>query len=260
MVVLVYAIGFFIFAYRFFWKADSSIVSSGPGFELISHRGLSFEWPENTLESFLCAVGKGFKWVEMDVICTKDGTLVCAHNYDLEKETDIYGYIHQVNLNKVKMAYTGVNKDYPIGCRVPTLVEVLEKLPEDIGINIEIKTCSVFDFRGARALKKVLKKYKSRNVIVSSFNPLSLLIFKAQIGAAPIGLLLESEKYFWAVNWLQPTFLHVRADMINDRLLKFTKQKGMGIIAWTVNNREAIKYCFNNEIRGVITDWKEATI
>ena len=260
MVVLIYAIAFLIFAYRFFWSADLSKVKSGPGFELISHRGLSFEWPENTLESFLCAVSKGFKWVEMDVICTNDGTLVCAHNYDLERETDIYGYIHRVNISKVKTAFTGVNKGYTVGCRIPTLVEALERLPQNIGINIEIKTCSVFDFKGARALKKTLKNYESRNVIVSSFNPLALLFFKAQMGAAPIGLLLETTKYLWTVNWLQPSFLHVRADMINESLLKFTKQKGMGLIAWTVNNREAIKYCFNKEIRGVITDWKEATI
>ena len=158
------------------------------------------------------------------------------------------------------MAFTGVNKGYPVGCRIPTLVEVLEKLPKDIGINIEIKTCFVFDFKGARALKKVLKNYKSRNIIVSSFNPLSLLFFKAQLGAAPIGLLLESTKYLWTVNWLQPNFLHVRADMINENILNLAKQKGVGIIAWTVNNREAIKYCFNKEIRGVITDWKEAKI
>ena len=92
----------------------------------------------------------------------------CAHNYDLERETDIYGYIHQVNLNKVKTAFTGVNKGYPVGCRIPTLVEVLERLPEDIGINIEIKTCSVFDFKGA-GFKKVLKNYKSRNIIVFIF-------------------------------------------------------------------------------------------
>ena len=260
MVVLVYAIGFLIFAYRFFWKAELSKVNSGPGFELISHRGLSFAWPENTLESFLGAVAKGFKWVEMDIICTKDGILVCAHNYDLERETDIYGYIHRVNFNRLKMAFTGVNKGYPGGCRIPTLVEVLEKLPENIGINIEIKTFSILDFRGARALKKILKKYKSRNVIVSSFNPLALLFFKAQLRAAPIGLLLETTKYLWTVNWLQPTFLHVRADMINESLLTFTKRRDLGIIAWTVNNREAIKYCFNKGIRGVVTDWKESTI
>lgn len=260
MVVILYVIGFFIFAYRVFWKADLSKVSQGPGFELISHRGLSFTWPENTLESFLSAVENGFKWVEMDVICTKDGTLVCAHNHDLERETDIYGYIHEVNLKSVKIAFTGVNKGYHVGCRIPTLVEVLEKLPNDIGINIEIKTCSAFDFKGARALKKILKGYKSRNVIVSSFNPLSLSIFKVQIGAAPIGLLLESKKYLWTANWLQPTFLHVRADMINESLVRFTKQKGMGIIVWTVNNREAIKYCFNKGVKGVITDYKEATI
>ena len=260
MDVLVYAIGFTIFAYRFFWKTNLSKVRSGPGYELISHRGLSYEWPENTMESFLGAVGKGFKWIEMDVICTRDDTLVCAHNYDLERETDIYGYIHQINLNRVKMAFTGVNRGYPVGCRIPTLVEVLNRLPEDIGINIEIKTCSVFDFKGARALKKVLKNYKSRNVIVSSFNPMSLFVFKAQLGAAPIGLLLESTKYLWTVNWLQPNFLHIRADMINESFLALSKRRGVGIIAWTVNNREAIKFCFNNEIRGVITDWKEAKI
>ena len=48
--------------------------------------------------------------------------------------------------------------------------------------------------------------------------------------------------------------------MINEGIVNFTKQKGMGIIAWTVNNRDAIKYCFNKGIQGVITDYKEATI
>ena len=48
--------------------------------------------------------------------------------------------------------------------------------------------------------------------------------------------------------------------MVDDPLINYCRQKGMGILVWTVNNRDAIKFCFNKNINGVITDWKESNI
>ena len=61
---------------------------------MISHRGVTTNAPENTIESYLDAVNKGFRWIELDVLTTKDRALVCSHNFDLECETDSHGYIH----------------------------------------------------------------------------------------------------------------------------------------------------------------------
>ena len=35
--------------------------------------------------SFLDAQAHGFQWIEIDVITTKSGEIICSHNFDLEK-------------------------------------------------------------------------------------------------------------------------------------------------------------------------------
>ncbi len=46
-----------------------------------AHRGLKFEHPENTLETFRAAYAVGFG-IELDVRLTRDGDLVCIHDLD----------------------------------------------------------------------------------------------------------------------------------------------------------------------------------
>ena len=244
----------YLLSYRYFWKVDSKERKQGPGFEMISHRGVTVDAPENTIEAFLDAVDRGFRWIELDVLTTKDRALVCSHNFDLERETDSHGYIHHKKLTEVKNAFTGVSKEYNGGFRIPSLVEVLKIIPINIGLNIEIKYSSLFDLTGARALCRLKKSLKNRTIIISSFNPIILLYIKLFFGRAHTGFLIESKKYFWVTNWIHPTFLHPRGDIIDSEILTFCKERNMGILAWTINNRCAIKWCFNNSVIGVITD------
>ena len=260
MSLIFFIIAFYLFSYRFFWKIDKSEVDIGPGIELVSHRGLSHSVPENTMEAFMEAVDKGFRWIELDIVSTKDGAVICAHNFDLERETDMCGYTYEVSLKDIRVGFTGVNTKSPLGYRIPLLKDVFRTLPNHIGLNIEIKTKSLFDLSTARALIKFLKTSKKRPLIISSFNPITLLYFKVMYQGAPTGYLLESKKFLWVTNWLHPSFLHPRADMVDDLLINYCRQKGMGILVWTVNNRDAIKFCFNKNINGVITDWKESNI
>jgi glycerophosphoryl diester phosphodiesterase len=52
-------------------------------FILNGHRGLLNRAPENTWLGFQAALGAGFRSIEMDVLQTKDGKIVCTHNFDL---------------------------------------------------------------------------------------------------------------------------------------------------------------------------------
>ncbi|MFL3004891.1 MAG: glycerophosphodiester phosphodiesterase [Candidatus Neomarinimicrobiota bacterium] len=250
----------YLLSYRYFWKSSGTTGEQGPGFEMVSHRGVTVNSPENTIESYLEAVDRGFRWIELDVLCTKDRALVCSHNYDLERETDSHGYIHHTMLKDVKNAYTGVSKRYSGGFRIPTLTEALDKVPDNIGLNIEIKFSSLFDFSGARAICRIKNLFTNRSIIISSFNPLVLLYVKLFFGRAQTGFLIETKKYLWVVNWIHPMYLHPRADIIDSEVLSLCNEKKMGILAWTVNNRYAIKWCFNNNVIGVITDRKRSTI
>lgn len=260
LVLLFYGGLLYLVSYRYYWKVNPTLKSNSPGFEMISHRGVTVKAPENTIESFLDAVDRGFRWIELDVLSTRDRALVCSHNFDLERETDSYGYIHHMTLKEVKNAYTGVRKGYVGGFRIPSLVEVIESVPDSIGLNIEIKYSTIFDLTGARALCKLKGHLKKRNIIISSFNPILLLYIKVFFGQARIGFLINSKKYLWVTNWIHPNFLHPRGDVIDSEIISFCKEKNMGVLAWTVNNRSSIKWCLNNNVIGVITDKERSTL
>ena len=102
--VLFVAVAFYLFSHRFYWRNPGGVFLGGPGFELISHRGLKSAAPENTLEALLAAVDSGFRWIEVDVMTTNDRAVVCSHNFDLERETDLFGYVHQSSLKDIKNA------------------------------------------------------------------------------------------------------------------------------------------------------------
>ena len=45
----------YLLSYRYFWKVDSKEKEQGPGYEMVSHRGVTVDAPENTIEAFLDA-------------------------------------------------------------------------------------------------------------------------------------------------------------------------------------------------------------
>ena len=56
---------------------------------LIAHRGASAYCPENTLPAYRLAIGMGADYVEQDLQITRDGVLVCLHDFTLERTTDV---------------------------------------------------------------------------------------------------------------------------------------------------------------------------
>jgi glycerophosphoryl diester phosphodiesterase len=56
---------------------------------VIGHRGASGHRPENTLAAFELAYRLGADSVELDVIATKDGALVCRHDVEISRTTDV---------------------------------------------------------------------------------------------------------------------------------------------------------------------------
>ena len=56
---------------------------------IIGHRGASAYLPEHTLEAYALAHAQGADLVEPDVVCSRDGVLVCLHDLTLERVTDV---------------------------------------------------------------------------------------------------------------------------------------------------------------------------
>lgn len=56
---------------------------------IIAHRGASWHLPEHTLPAYALAHGMGAGMIEPDVVVTRDGVLVCAHDLTMEATTDV---------------------------------------------------------------------------------------------------------------------------------------------------------------------------
>ena len=130
---------------------------------VVAHRGANTAAPENTLEAFRLAVGAGADAIELDVHLTADGELAVIHDETLDRTTDQSGSIATLKMKEIRAAdpghgFAGEDGSFPFrgkGLQVPTFAEVLEWLPDGIGLVVEVKTPAATDatveaLRGSR--------------------------------------------------------------------------------------------------------------
>ena len=109
--------------------------------EVIGHRGASSEAPENTLAANRLAFQQNADGIEVDVRLTKDRKLVCTHDKNTLRTAGQELVIKESTLKELKSLDVGLWKGKQWkGETIPTLEEVLEEIPEDKKIFIEIKT------------------------------------------------------------------------------------------------------------------------
>jgi glycerophosphoryl diester phosphodiesterase len=119
----------------------------------VAHRGASAHAPENTMEAFRLAVEMGADAIELDVHRSRDGKLVVIHDDTLDRTTDGTGSISELALKEIQQADAGASFAAPDGSfpfagrglRVPTLQEVVEWLPEGVGLVVELKARQAVD-------------------------------------------------------------------------------------------------------------------
>ena len=120
---------------------------------VVAHRGASGLAPENTLEAFRLAVEAGADAVELDVHLASDGQLAVIHDATLDRTTDRTGAVAEMTMDEIREAdagagFAGPEGDYPFrgrGLRVPTLTEVLDWLPDSLGLVVELKVRAAAD-------------------------------------------------------------------------------------------------------------------
>jgi glycerophosphoryl diester phosphodiesterase len=120
---------------------------------VVAHRGASAQAPENTMDAFRLAVEMGADAIELDVHRTRDGKLAVIHDDTLDRTTDATGSISELTMDEIRKADAGARFEAPDGSfpfagrglQVPTLAEVVEWLPEGIGLVVELKARGAVD-------------------------------------------------------------------------------------------------------------------
>lgn len=142
------------------------------GVDYIGHRGLAFYAPENTLQAFIEAGERGFKYIEADVSELSDGEFCIMHDSTVDRTTDGIGAVSMFssttikNLNITKGKWSG----YFNYLKVPMLNEYLETCKRYNAVPvIEIKNINSLS-SVARLYQKVAEVIDPELCIFASFD------------------------------------------------------------------------------------------
>lgn len=131
---------------------------------VVAHRGASARAPENTMESFRLGVEAGADAIELDVHLSQDGQLAVIHDETIDRTTDGVGHVEGFTMDGLRRFDAGANFTAADGAarvagevlRIPSLPEVLDWLPDGVGLVVEIKA--------RRAVPAVIEALRGRPV------------------------------------------------------------------------------------------------
>ena len=138
---------------------------------IVAHRGASHDAPENTLAAFRLAWEQHADAIEGDFYLSKDGQIVCIHDRTTKRTAPGRPEltVAQSTLSELRTLDVGSWKDKRFASeRIPTLLEVLDTVPDGKRIFIEIKCGPEI----VPVLKQHLQtsKLKSEQIVIICFN------------------------------------------------------------------------------------------
>jgi glycerophosphoryl diester phosphodiesterase len=253
--------------------------------EIIAHRGESSLAPENTLAAVELAWKQGADAVEIDCHSTADGHLVVCHDSNTERTTGKKLVIGQSTLAELRALDAGTWKGATwAGQKIPLLKEVLDTVPENRRLFVEVKVGPEV----VPALKRTVEAARKRTeqVVVISFQPSVIAEVKRQMPQYRAFLLVDfqqdnekrmtgaSRQPFFAVSTQsvqgQSPFFQkmiaaaraVKADGVDvaaqpplDRpFVEALRQARLEVYAWTVDSPEVARRLIDFGIAGITTN------
>jgi glycerophosphoryl diester phosphodiesterase len=193
-----------------------------------SGRGVVGGQSENTLGSFRAAVAAGATWVEVDARLNANGDLVASHDPIAE----------------------------PPPQELMRIEELLEDLPPEIGVNLEIKSALADAQRPrhettAAKTAELAARAKPRPFLLTSFDPSAPLIVRELRPELPVGLLTWIR---FPLRKAVPAAVHLGMDVVaphvqslqleTDELhasIRVAHEAGLQVVGWCPDREQAEK-------------------
>lgn len=225
-----------------------------------AHRGASGYAPENTLGSIKKAVMMGAKAFEIDVQLTRDNEVVVYHDYSLGRVFAGEGNIKDNYLKELRFLPIKNNFSEEFSSEVfPVLKEVLEIIPKESILNIELKAIDSEKREIEDYILKSIESFPKENILFSSFNHEILKRIAEKDKELKIGLLFEElpdnlEEYI-NESKIKPYSINPSAKFLTEEKVKDIKKLGYKTFVYTVNDVESFEKLKKYEVDGIFTDY-----
>ncbi len=260
-IILFLIIIFILLGYQFFfkpWHPDLPNQLKKTNFFYYGHRGAPYIAPENTLISFQEAIDYNIDGLELDVQFSKDKELIIYHdeyiNFNNQEinisKLDVQD-IKKINVNN---KFSDIDPQF-----IPKLEDVIGILPNNILLNIEIKS---YKYSNSHLItKKIIEltttKSINNQIIISSFNPFIIKQIKSINPYISTAFIWSRKSYFHYKlfsYYAKPDAFHVNINDISADMVKWFKNKNINIYAYTVNNQSDLDKAKRYGLQGIFTD------
>lgn len=217
---------------------------------LMAHRGNKVDCPENTLAAFQRALLDGSDIIETDLHLSADDHLICIHDPTLDRTTDGSGAISELTLDQIKGVSASYGRAEYDAEKVPTLPELLEILPQGIGLALELKSDAFLDEAVCQRLADELQRFEVQDrTVILSFSMDHLHTFRKVLAETPTGWITLNNGWpisgveligpFWPWLFINPTYVAIAhrqsqlvcpLDPLPDRRLRYYKLLGCDAI------------------------------
>jgi len=233
---------------------------------VLAHRGASSDAPENTLAAFREAVRQGADGVELDVMRCGSGELVVCHDARLDRLAGEHVQVARASFDELRRLDVGKRfGERFAGERIPTLAEALLALPRASVCNVELKNETLRDHGLAQAaLREIRHSESGQEIVISSFDPLSLLRARLFAPRLPCAMLVDVSQNLpareMAARSLRVAAIHAEQHLCTKENVKRWHGRGFKVAAYTVDEPADVERCCAAGVDVLITNQPRATL
>ncbi len=223
--------------------------------DVTAHRGLSVEYPENTMLAFIGAKEVNADWIELDVQQTLDNVLVVMHDSNLKRTTGVDKNTWETTYEEIKDLDAGsfLSESFK-DARIPTLEEVIIYAKENnMKLNIELKPTGKEKLFEKNVLNLITKYDFVSNCVVTS-QVYEVLENVKKINKDVKTVYVMSLAYGDITSLQDADSFSIEASSINKSLVKKIHNAGKEVYGWTVNNKDSINKMIEYNVDNIITD------
>jgi glycerophosphoryl diester phosphodiesterase len=215
---------------------------------IYAHRGASGEYTEGSQAAYLAAIEQGCDGFECDVRLTKDKQIICYHDKDAKRLTNLDLKIADTNYDQLKKSINPLKLDQ--------LLDLALKSKKDLVIESKhpVPTGGAIEKSVHKLLKDKSKEIKQSGIQISliSFSFLATLRNKKSLYKSG---LLVSKKYLAKFNPTDLIAANIEIIRSDHSFVLKQMRKGKQVLVWTVNDEDDLKLCQDLGVKAVITDY-----
>ena len=233
--------------------------------KLIAHRGGGTLAPENTLAAIRDGHARGYRAVEFDVMLAKEDVPVLMHDDTLERTTNGHGALADFTAQQLGALDAGSWRDARFKDEPVPQFDAVAQLCIELGMfaNVEIKPFAPGGVDVARATGRLVALVSqrfwgagTREALLSSFSSEALAAAQAAAPGFPRAHLFDAVPDDWLsrLGRLDCVALHCNGKTLTQSLAAAIKQRGYGLMCWTVNDPADAQRLFTWGVDAVCTD------